>query len=177
MIDLNPSDMSCVYSTLKFVSKVAHDHNRTPVITFDQPLYWKALMITFGEECKNVTLRLGGFHTEMSFLGSIGRLMSGSGLKELLELIYAPNAVTHMMTGKAVSRAVRAFMLVDTALHWLITEEIFCTNQTGDEIERSEFPQTNTVLTVADQLFEKLMNKQKTVENLLNHDVVKVIEE
>jgi hypothetical protein len=45
MIDLNHSDMSCVYSTLKFVSKEASHHNRTPVITFDQPLYWKALII------------------------------------------------------------------------------------------------------------------------------------
>ncbi|CAC5394804.1 unnamed protein product [Mytilus coruscus] len=68
MIDVNPSYMSCVYSTLKFVSKEASYHNRTPVINFDQPLYLKALMITCGEECKNVVVRLSGFNTEMSFL-------------------------------------------------------------------------------------------------------------
>ena len=115
MIDLNPSDVSCVYSTLKFVSKEATHHNRTPVITFDQPLYWKALIISCDEECKNIIVRLCGFHTEMSFLGSIGRLMSGTSLKELLELVYAPNAVTHMLSGKAVSGSVRGFMLVDIA--------------------------------------------------------------
>jgi hypothetical protein len=53
MIDLNPSDMSCLYSTLKFVSKEASHHNRTPVITFDQPLYWKALIISCDEVCSS----------------------------------------------------------------------------------------------------------------------------
>jgi len=51
----------------------------------------------------------------MSFLGRIGRLMSGTSLKELLELVYAPNAVTHMLSGKTVSGSVRWFMLVDIA--------------------------------------------------------------
>ncbi|CAC5370024.1 unnamed protein product [Mytilus coruscus] len=106
-------------------SLTASRQGRTPVITFDQPLYWKSVMITSGEECSNIIVRLGAFHTEMSLLGSIGRIMSGSGLKEVLELIYAPNAVTHMLYGKAVSRAVRGFMLVDTALHTLMTNEIF----------------------------------------------------
>ena len=41
----------------------------------------------------------------MSFLGSIGSMIKGSGLEEALEQVYGPNAVAHMMTGKAVSRA------------------------------------------------------------------------
>ena len=45
MIDLNPSDPSCIYSTIKFVSCQARKYNATPVLTFDQPLYWKAMMI------------------------------------------------------------------------------------------------------------------------------------
>lgn len=44
---------------------------------------------------------------QMSFLGSIGHLMAVSGLEELLEVVYAGNTVCHMMSGKAVSRAVR----------------------------------------------------------------------
>ncbi len=39
----------------------------------------------------------------MSFLGSIGHLMAASGLQEVLELIYAPNAVIHMLSGKAIA--------------------------------------------------------------------------
>ena len=42
--------------------------------------------------------------------------MSGSGLHVLLEIISANNAVTHMLTGKAVQREFRGLILVDPAL-------------------------------------------------------------
>ena len=113
---------------------------------------------------------------EMSFLGSIGRLMSGTGLKELLELVYAPNAVTHMLSGKAVSHSVRGFMLVDIALHCLMTEEMFGTSHTNDEIERAEPPLSNNILTEASQLFDTLLNRQETMENVVNHDALKAVE-
>ena len=45
MIDMDPSDLSCVYSTLCYVSSHAKKHNVTPIVTFDQPLWWKALQI------------------------------------------------------------------------------------------------------------------------------------
>jgi len=45
--------------------------------------------------------------------------MAGSGLRELLELIYASNAVDHILTGKAIARAVRAHLIVDAALNAL----------------------------------------------------------
>ena len=50
---------------------------------------------------------------QMSFLGSMGHLMASSGLQELLEVVYAGNTATHMMTGKAASRAIRGHLLVD----------------------------------------------------------------
>ena len=56
----------------------------------------------------------------MSFLGTIGHLMAGSGLRELLELIYASNAVDHILTGKDIARAVRAHLIVDAALNALL---------------------------------------------------------
>ena len=40
MTDLNPSDLSCIHSTLKFICTHAHDNNVTPIVTFDQPLFW-----------------------------------------------------------------------------------------------------------------------------------------
>ena len=46
MTDLDPCDPTCIYSTLKFVVSQARLYDITPVLTFDQPLYWKALMIT-----------------------------------------------------------------------------------------------------------------------------------
>lgn len=87
-------------STLKFISEHARHHK----VTFDQPLRWNALMVRQSEpadsDLRQVVLRLGSFHTEMSFIGSIGHLIAESGLKELLELIYVPNAVEHILTGK-----------------------------------------------------------------------------
>ncbi|WAR03768.1 hypothetical protein MAR_010326 [Mya arenaria] len=127
MIDMNPSDATCIFSTLKFVSEHARRHHVKPIITFDQPLWWKALMIICAEpersDLKNIVLRLGGFHTEMSFLGAIGHLIAGSGLQEVMEHIYATNAVGHMMTGKAISRAVRAHLLVDGVLNAMIASD------------------------------------------------------
>lgn len=66
---------------------------------------------------KSVILRLGGFHLEMSFVGGIGHLMEGSGITELLETVYAPNAVTHMTSGKAIARAVRAHFFYRYSSH------------------------------------------------------------
>ena len=78
-----------------------------------------------GNDLRNVVLRLGGFHTEMSFLGCIGHLMAASGLQELWKLIYASNAVVHMLTGKAIVRAVQGHFIVDAALNALILASTF----------------------------------------------------
>lgn len=43
--------------------------------------------------------RLGGFHMLMSYLGSIGTVMSGSGFSDALDICYGPNAVVHMISG------------------------------------------------------------------------------
>ena len=42
--------------------------------------------------------------------------MKGSGLKEALQVIYGENAVEHMLTGKAISRALRGHFTVESAL-------------------------------------------------------------
>ena len=76
-------------------------------------------------DLNKIVLRLGGFHLQMSFLGAIGHIMGGSGLQELLECVYAPNAVVHMLSGKAVSRAVRGHFLVESSLNALILSEIY----------------------------------------------------
>ena len=116
IIDLNPSDEICVYSTLLYIQSQAERLNiPTPCITFDQPLWLKAVEIIKAKSL-NIVYRLGGFHTMMSFMGSIVSMMKSSGLEEALETAYGPNAVTHMISGKAVSRALRGHCLVEAAL-------------------------------------------------------------
>ncbi len=66
MIDLYSGDKTCILSTLDFVCDLAIKHNAPPIITFDQPLYWKAAeMIMDAPQCsplKSIVLMLGGFH-------------------------------------------------------------------------------------------------------------------
>ena len=42
----------------------------------------------------------------MNLLGCIAYIMAKSGLSDILETIYGTNAVVHMLTGKAYSRAI-----------------------------------------------------------------------
>ena len=128
MIDLTPSDPTCVRSTLEYVVDHASRYNTTPVITFDQQLWWIAYMVIETQPkaspLHQIILILGGFHTEMSFLGSIGSLMAGSGLKEVMSQVYAEGSIDHMLSGKAVARAVRAHLLVDSALNTIATAQM-----------------------------------------------------
>lgn len=63
-------------STLLFLADQARQNNATPVITFDQPLWWKTQTIITneprGSSLKSVVLRIGGLHIEMSYLGCTG---------------------------------------------------------------------------------------------------------
>ena len=84
MIDLKPTDMTCIYSTLKFVCKQASLHGFTPIITFDQPLWMKALTIRASklkeDDLQSVVLRLGGLHILIAshsiHIASLGVLVS-----------------------------------------------------------------------------------------------------
>lgn len=136
MIDLSSSSYTCIYSTLLFVAKQAELNGTIAVLTFDQPLYWKARLIIEREPSyspiKKIVLMLGGFHMKMSYLGCIGYLMSGSGLQEVIEQIYAPNSVIKMLNGKAIARSIRAHLLLYAALNAIIGDGTF---NNSDKIE------------------------------------------
>lgn len=112
-IKLDPSNPSTIYSALCFVQTQSEKHNLKicPVI-FGQPLYQKASeIVAASRDLDKVMVRLDGFHLLMSFLGSIGQIMTGSGLEELWQRVYAKGSVVHMLTGHAFSRAVHAHIL------------------------------------------------------------------
>ena len=87
IIDMNSSNTTCIYLTLAFVTEHARRRDVSPIITFDQPIWWKALMIIRSEalvsDLRRIILRLGGFHAEMSFLGCIGHVLTSYGVQEL----------------------------------------------------------------------------------------------
>ena len=102
IINLDPTDMPCIYSTLMFVlDQAKHLEVATPCITLDQPFWLKSTEI-INTLSLNIIVILGGFHTMMSFAGSIASLMDGTGLTVGLQTIFGGNAVKHM-PGKAIS--------------------------------------------------------------------------
>ena len=116
IIDLDPNNLSCIFSTLLFVVKQAkHLNVKTPCMTFDLPLWHKSSEIAAASSF-DIVLILGGFHTMMSYMGSISSIMNGSGLDEALTTVYAKNSVPSIKSGKAVSRAIRSHFLVEAAL-------------------------------------------------------------
>ena len=45
IIDLNPSDMNCIYSIMRYISTHAGRYNVAPIVTFHQTLWLKAVLI------------------------------------------------------------------------------------------------------------------------------------
>ena len=127
MIDLSASNKTCIYSTFNCIATQGTRYGFMPIITFDQPLWWKAMEIiansSNGCPIRNIFLKLGGFHTLMSFVGSIGHIMDGTGLRDVFEVIYASNTTPHLLSRKAISRAVRCHILMKSALHVILLEK------------------------------------------------------
>ena len=72
LIDMKPTDETCLYSTLLFVDSEAKKLRMpTATKTFDQSLWLKAVEICKAASLNSIVCRLGGFHVLMSFLGSI----------------------------------------------------------------------------------------------------------
>ena len=131
-----------------------------------------------GSGLSNIVLRLGGFHTEMSFLGSIGHLMAGSGLKDVLESFYASNTVVHMLCGKAIARAIRGHFMVDAVLNAVILASSYNVPLPALEMETEELMETagsadgKPDLDEAALLYDKLMKGMVSAEQVCQDDVI-----
>ena len=97
-------------------------HVPIPCGTFDQPLWLKAYGI-IEEAGLDIVARLCGFHTLMSYLGAIGKVMKGSGIEELFNDVYAENTVQHI-----ISRALRGHLLAESALISILFEDTEAVN-------------------------------------------------
>ena len=76
---------------------------------------------------KSIVLSLGGLHTEMSYIGTIGHLMQNTCLNEVFKIVYGGNTVRQMIcgnTGKAVAQARRGHFLLDAALNILPLSDV-----------------------------------------------------
>ena len=80
-------------------------NQETTVITVDAAIYMKAKEIQWRmpDKFKDIIIRMGGFHMALNFMAVIGKLYSGSGLKELLieSEIYNECTDTKVLYGKS----------------------------------------------------------------------------
>lgn len=127
-ISLPPTEYNTVLSALNYAAEETKKSKQTMCfVTFDQPLYIKAKDIVSSNQngdLSNVIVRLGGFHLLMSYLGSIGYIMDGSGIAELWSTVYGSSSVPHMLSGHAYARAIRAHILTYCALAKLILQDV-----------------------------------------------------
>ena len=83
IIVLNPLDENCIYPTLLYICDQENKLRvEIPSITFDQ-LLWQQSVGIIAVANFTIVSRIDGFDMMMSFLGSIGNLMKGSGIEDL----------------------------------------------------------------------------------------------
>ncbi|KAJ8886934.1 hypothetical protein PR048_013148 [Dryococelus australis] len=94
----------------------------------------------------------------MNFLGAIGYLMAGSGLEDVLQTVYGSNTVNHLLTSKAVSRAFRGHMLVDSAFSSMILSDILSEEKNKHLVENILF------------LYDNFVRHKKTISDVDNSE-------
>ena len=173
LIDLNPNVLTCIFSTLLHVIDLAFKMNiPTPSITFDQPLWVKAIEIVQTKKL-TIVVRLGGFHCLMSFTGSIGMYMEGSGIEKLLVQVYSgKSVVSHMIIGKALSRELRGLYLVDSAHRMTFFNILKGEKENSEEEPKKEIPMDPVA-------FEHLANEEidemiEIYQELNNNDFLSI---
>ncbi|GBM54180.1 hypothetical protein AVEN_64526-1 [Araneus ventricosus] len=86
-VNLQPSNPTLIKTCLRFAAEKFRKRQQSCIVTFDQPLFIKAMDIVSQadeiDELSKVIVRLGGFHLLMSYMGAVGKIMGGSGLEEM----------------------------------------------------------------------------------------------
>ena len=119
VIDADPNSYTAIHTTLLNCIYQSDTKPGTPIIvTFDFPLWIRATEIVLSLKMP-IVVRLGGFHLLKSYLGSVGHIMSGSGIEDLIKIVFpsiGDSTVSHIMSGGAYYKALRCLFLIDAAL-------------------------------------------------------------
>lgn len=86
----------------------------------------------------------------MSFFRNNGYLMKGSGIEDVLQLIYTSITVGHIMYGKDLSRAVRSLFIVDASLHSLLAAKVLGITLPAGNSDTHQITQGEDIHTVDD---------------------------
>ena len=187
-INLNPSDMSTIYTALVFAQKEASLYNRSYcIVIFDQPLFIKAVDIVHAspELRDSMLVRLGGLHLTFSYMGSDGYIMSESGQEQMWSTAYAGGSITKMVSGHAYSRALRAHTLSIQAIAFLLLSapgvldevNMEAIRRTWDDLLHENISLDDALLTsevqqitdILDREIEKARNLGRTAKLWIQH--------
>ena len=113
LIDMTPADSDTMMTAMVQAQKLTKKCGQEiTIFTNDQQLYKVAVFVTwvYQERFSLLIPRLGGMHLLMSFIVSVGGLMTDSGLEEILNSSFggAPN----MLAGKRLPQNFRALRIV-----------------------------------------------------------------
>ena len=138
-----------MYTTLDFIISQHKDLQLpgTPIVGFDQPL-WKLGMVVKRNMGLSINLMLGNFHTQGSFLGSMGYVMKNSRLAQAFATVYGEEPVKKFLSGKSYERAMRAHGLATSVIKKMLLEQV-------DNDDRY-------AIGAAKEFFESLMEENST---------------
>ena len=100
----------------------------------------------------------------MSLLGSIVHLMAGSGMQYLIEIMFPVNDVRHMLTGNAISRAVRRHILIDAAFITILVAKAYNIPLTINEKDEPKWDTASTNPETGDEETRSTGQPQGTVD-------------
>jgi len=113
----------CLKLAMDITQQIGQDHT---FVTFDLAAAKLALNLVWADsdKYKSVTVHLGAFHTMCSYMGAIGRMMTGSGFEEVVinSGVCASGSLDQVLTGKHFNRAIRVHGHVLSALERLLLQ-------------------------------------------------------
>ena len=113
LIDMVPAEPDTMLTAMCVEIDISEQSGQDMAIfTCDQQLYKIAVQIQWNEpeRFNDMIIRLGGMHMFMSFLGSIGSLMKGTGLEQIMATVFG--GVKKMLDGKKYPDNFRALRIV-----------------------------------------------------------------
>lgn len=121
VIEDSPTNMTTIntilYKTIDIANKLKLDQI---VLVCDQAIYAKAQQIRWKDESlrNRLVLRLGEFHTSMSYMAVLGKRFGPAGLQDLMieAGIVAPGSINGVVSGHNYNRSIRAHKLTFEAL-------------------------------------------------------------
>ncbi|KAK3732161.1 hypothetical protein RRG08_026543 [Elysia crispata] len=120
-INASINENSTIQAVIQISQEVEQEYT---FVTFDLAVAKKAYALIWhdAERYKNVVIHLGVFHTVLSYLGVLGKLMKGSGFEDIITEagLCASGSLDKMMNGKHYNRALRVHTIMLEALERLL---------------------------------------------------------